>query len=113
MASFARWTAFVIFFLVAVGDGLDGILARRRNAQTELGALLDLTPGSGRQRTAELWDRYQPQGLYDAKLTYRARGGTVEFADLRVWPKELGIIVDDEPVWLICNQGEIVLREAG
>ncbi|MHC5008527.1 MAG: hypothetical protein ACYTGF_14345, partial [Planctomycetota bacterium] len=73
--------------------------------------MVDLTPGAGRQRTAELWDRYQPQGLYDAKLTYRAQGGTVKFADLRVWPKELGIIVDGEPVWLICNQGEIVLRE--
>ncbi len=40
-ATFARWAAFGIFLLVAVGDGLDGILARRRNAQTELGALLD------------------------------------------------------------------------
>ncbi|MHC4992628.1 MAG: hypothetical protein ACYTGC_16780, partial [Planctomycetota bacterium] len=73
--------------------------------------MVDLTPGAGRQRTAELWDRYQPQGLYDAKLSYRARGGKAEFADLRIWPKELGIIVDNEPVWLICNQGEIVLRE--
>ena len=40
-ATFARWAAFGIFLLVAAGDGLDGILARRRNAQTELGALLD------------------------------------------------------------------------
>ena len=40
-ASFARWTAFAIFLLVAVGDAADGLLARRRNEQTELGALLD------------------------------------------------------------------------
>ncbi len=41
LASFARWAAFAIFLLVAVGDAADGLLARRRNAQTELGALLD------------------------------------------------------------------------
>jgi len=40
-ATFARWAAFSIFLLVVVGDVLDGLLARRRNAQTELGALLD------------------------------------------------------------------------
>jgi len=41
LVTFARWSAFAVFFLVAVGDAADGVLARRRNAQTELGALLD------------------------------------------------------------------------
>ncbi|MHC4303666.1 MAG: hypothetical protein ACYSW2_04160 [Planctomycetota bacterium] len=73
--------------------------------------MVDLTPGAGRQRTAELWDRYQPQGIYDASLSYRGRGGTAEFANLQIWPKELGISVDGEPVWLICDRGEIVLHQ--
>ncbi|MHC4766363.1 MAG: hypothetical protein ACYTF2_14800 [Planctomycetota bacterium] len=73
--------------------------------------MVDLTPGAGRERTAELWDRYQPQGLYDARLAYRARGGAPDWADLHIWPRELGIIVDDEPVWLVCDRGEIVLHD--
>lgn len=38
---FARWSAFGIFFLVAAGDALDGLLARWRNQETELGQLMD------------------------------------------------------------------------
>jgi hypothetical protein len=73
--------------------------------------MVDLTPGAGRERTAELWDHYQPQGLYDAKLSYHAGGGSADSASLQIWPEELGIIIDDEPVWLICDRGEIVLHE--
>jgi len=40
-AAFARWLAFSLCLLVAIGDAIDGLLARRRNAQTELGQLLD------------------------------------------------------------------------
>jgi CDP-diacylglycerol--glycerol-3-phosphate 3-phosphatidyltransferase len=36
-----RWVAFTIFLVVAAGDALDGFLARRQNAETELGRLLD------------------------------------------------------------------------
>jgi CDP-diacylglycerol---glycerol-3-phosphate 3-phosphatidyltransferase len=37
----ARLLAFVLFLVAAISDGLDGALARRRNAITELGQLLD------------------------------------------------------------------------
>ena len=36
-----RWVAFAVFLVVAAGDALDGFLARRQNAETELGKLLD------------------------------------------------------------------------
>jgi CDP-diacylglycerol--glycerol-3-phosphate 3-phosphatidyltransferase len=36
-----RWVAFAVFLVVAAGDALDGFLARRQNAGTELGRLLD------------------------------------------------------------------------
>jgi len=36
-----RWTALSIFLAVAVGDALDGLLARRLNQTTEFGRLLD------------------------------------------------------------------------
>ncbi len=40
-ATFYRWTAFTVFLMVSAGDALDGLVARRRNQQTELGKLLD------------------------------------------------------------------------
>lgn len=36
-----RWLALAIFLVVAVGDGVDGYVARRFNQRTEMGALLD------------------------------------------------------------------------
>ena len=36
-----RWIALGLFTLAAVGDGLDGYLARRLNQRSDLGALLD------------------------------------------------------------------------
>ncbi|MHC4217902.1 MAG: AsmA family protein, partial [Planctomycetota bacterium] len=73
--------------------------------------MIDLAPGAGAARAAELWDLYQPQGMYDAKITYHARGGEADSASLQVWPEELGVTVDGEPVWLICDRGEIVLHQ--
>jgi hypothetical protein len=73
--------------------------------------MVDLAPAAGAARTAELWDRYQPQGMYDARITYHAGGGGPDSADLRVWPEELGVTIDGEPVWLVCNRGEIVLHQ--
>ena len=35
--------------------------------------LIELTPGSARRTTTELWDRYKPQGKYDAQLHYHSR----------------------------------------
>lgn len=36
-----RWLAVILFFGAAVGDGVDGWVARRFNQRTEMGALLD------------------------------------------------------------------------
>ena len=36
-----RWIALGVFLLAAVGDGVDGFVARRFNQKTEMGALLD------------------------------------------------------------------------
>lgn len=36
-----RWTALGVFFLAAVGDGIDGFVARRFNQKTDMGAVLD------------------------------------------------------------------------
>lgn len=36
-----RWTALGVFALAAVGDGLDGFVARRFNQKTDMGAVLD------------------------------------------------------------------------
>lgn len=36
-----RWVALGVFLLAAIGDGVDGFVARRFNQKTEMGALLD------------------------------------------------------------------------
>lgn len=36
-----RWLALAVFALAAVGDGIDGYVARHYNQRTEMGALLD------------------------------------------------------------------------
>jgi len=38
---FYRWLALTVFLLAAVGDGIDGYVARHYNQRTEMGALLD------------------------------------------------------------------------
>ena len=36
-----RWIALAVFLIAAIGDGVDGFVARRFNQKTEMGALLD------------------------------------------------------------------------
>jgi len=72
--------------------------------------LIDLTPGNGRRKTAELWDRYQPTGKYDAKLHYHSVGDEAEQAQITIWPKELRIMIGEDPLWLMADQGKIVLH---
>ena len=36
--------------------------------------MVELTPGAT-ERTARLWDTYQPHGTYDARLHFRTEGG--------------------------------------
>ncbi len=36
-----RWIALAVFLAAAIGDGIDGFVARRFNQKTEMGALLD------------------------------------------------------------------------
>jgi len=72
--------------------------------------LIELTPGSARRTTTELWDRYKPRGKYDAKLRYHSRGDVAKQAELVIWPKQLRLMIDGEPVWLEANQGRIVLN---
>lgn len=40
-AELARWSAVVVFILMAISDGLDGYLARRLHAESALGRFLD------------------------------------------------------------------------
>ncbi len=72
--------------------------------------LIELTPGSARRTTTELWDRYKPQGKYDAKLRYHSRGDVAKQAELVIWPKQLRLMIDGEPLWLEADKGRIVLN---
>lgn len=72
--------------------------------------LIDLTPGNGRRKTAELWDRYQPTGTYDAKLHYHSIGDEAEQAQITIRPRELRIMIGEDPLWLVADTGRIVLH---
>ena len=72
--------------------------------------LIELTPGNGRRKTAELWDRYHPTGKYDALLHYHSVGDEADQAQITIWPRELRIMIGDEPLWLMADEGRIVLH---
>ncbi len=71
--------------------------------------MIELTPGSA-ERTAALWDRYQPQGTYDARLHFRTEAGEATRPELVLWPQDLTVHVEGRPVMLHAGQGEITLH---
>ncbi|MCH8823778.1 MAG: hypothetical protein IH984_09755 [Planctomycetes bacterium] len=105
------------------GDGritVDGIIGiGKKSNETDINArfenlaveqyLVNLLPGEGDTKVAELWDRYQPHGTYDAQLRYVAIDGEKPQPHLVVQPKELGIVVNNEDIDLICEKGELGL----
>jgi hypothetical protein len=72
--------------------------------------MVDLTSGAAREQAAELWERYQPQGVYDAKLHYRTRGDHADHAELVIWPDELRGTVNGEPVALTFDRGRVEVQ---
>ncbi len=72
--------------------------------------MVDLTSGAAREKAAELWERYQPQGVYDAKLHYRTRGEHADHAELVIWPDELRGTVNGQPIELEFDRGRVEVQ---
>lgn len=73
--------------------------------------LVDLAPAEGVERAQELWQRYRPQGAFDAELHYRAEPGQPGAAELVVQPNVLRITAAGQPVSMFRKGGEVVLHD--
>ncbi|MCP3902097.1 MAG: hypothetical protein GY715_00555 [Planctomycetes bacterium] len=73
-------------------------------------SLLGVVPAEHRARADELWERYRPQGLFDAHLKYRAHGGQTEMLDLTVRPRSMTVLLDDREVTLTRADEEGAVR---
>ena len=71
--------------------------------------MVELTPGAA-ERTAALWDRYQPQGVYSARLDYHVGAGQSGEPELILWPQALQVVMGGRKVWIDCEQGELTLN---
>jgi hypothetical protein len=69
--------------------------------------LLGVVPEKHRIQADELWERYRPEGVFDADLVYLARGGTTETLDLAVRPRSVDLRIDDRRVTLTRESGAI------
>jgi hypothetical protein len=69
--------------------------------ETALGEyLINLLPAGQIEDARALWERYRPEGTFDADLLYRQRGEEAEPIVLYVRPDEVALHIDDEPLTL-------------
>jgi len=69
--------------------------------------IVDLLPGAGEGRARELWDRFRPQGTFDARMRFRAVGDEIEPLVMQVEPNDIRIVIDDQSVLLSRTGGEL------
>lgn len=62
--------------------------------------LLNLFPQQGIGGARTFWERYQPQGTFDAELTYHRVGDVVAPLELKVTPNRVLLTVDEQPVYV-------------
>ena len=75
---------------------------------TSLGEyLINLLPSPQADGARALWDRYRPQGTFDADLQYRRRGDAIEPVVLRVRPDDVLLHMDGQPVTLASTGGQM------
>ncbi|MCH7815713.1 MAG: ribosome small subunit-dependent GTPase A, partial [Proteobacteria bacterium] len=71
--------------------------------------IVDLLPGAGEGRARELWDRFRPQGTFDARMRFRAVGDEIEPLVMQVEPNDIRIVIDDQSVLLSRTGGELTI----
>ncbi|MDY7109326.1 MAG: hypothetical protein SYC29_11890, partial [Planctomycetota bacterium] len=79
-----------------------------RLQQTALGEyLVNLLPSGQIEEARSLWERYRPEGTFDAELLYRQRGDEAEPIVLQIRPEEVALHVNDEAITLTPTGGEL------
>lgn len=98
------------------GDGAVTVRGEVRNASARSGEaieldvdftgfaleeyLLNLFPGEGAQAASAFWERYRPEGTFDASLQYRSAGGVLSPLALLVKPHHVALHLGDQTLRL-------------
>lgn len=76
--------------------------------RTALGEyLINLLPAGQTEEAQTLWQRYRPEGTFDADLLYRQTGDEADPIVLHVRPDEIGLHVDGQAVTLTPTAGQL------
>ena len=71
--------------------------------------VLNLVSAETHRRLQDAWDRYQPQGLFDAAVAYDSRlepGGRMTVG---IQPKQIGVLLDSQQLMLTATDGRMSL----
>ncbi len=71
--------------------------------------LLDLLPRGPADRVGSLWDRYRPEGAFDAGLTYRRHGEAAPDLAITLVPKHVSARLGDDVVSFVHRRGQLRL----
>lgn len=62
--------------------------------------LLNLFPGEGAEAATAFWQRYRPEGMFDASLRYRSEGGVLSPLALSVKPRDVALHLGEQTLRL-------------
>lgn len=72
--------------------------------------LIDFVPDGPRSRVVELWQRFQPKGMFDADLSWNQTPEGLRDSVVQVEPAELALNLNGDLVRVERRQGEIFVR---
>jgi len=72
--------------------------------------LIDLFPSDSIDLARNLWERYQPQGSFNAHLQFHRRAGAVLPPRLFIEPLRANVVINDEPVTMLRQGGQLTVR---
>lgn len=83
-----------------------------RLEQLELGThLINLVPAEEAEPVVAYWDRYQPEGHFNASIAYRARGTDPDPLSISVDGAMISVLVEDERLAIESDAGRIRLYD--
>jgi hypothetical protein len=84
----------------------DFVTVRLANAQVDRSALNMIAAGSA-GRAEELWDRFQPEGRYDALIGYRSDAPAAQAATVTIEPRQITLLAGGQRVPVTGHQGAV------
>ncbi len=84
----------------------DFVTVRLANAPADRSALNMVSSGAA-PRAEAMWDQFQPQGRYDALVTYRSDGPAAQTATVTIEPRDVTLLAGGERVRVQSRQGAL------